>query len=175
MDSRHDHYTINVVLNTINTGSKFLYRWLLHDPKMKLRSTHPPFLAAVERYFDRLFPIVIPLQVSHCSDWLHFSCHVHRFPMVVQSQHSRWRMSTRHLPMILCTCNPYMMQVGGAHNGRGCNNYLLSDDEEERGGGIVGDIRRWRRAQRCCHLPPSRRYTHVCVIQVTIKRYKASV
>lgn len=39
--------------------------WLLHDPKMKLRSTHPPFLAAVERYFDRLFPILIPLQVSY--------------------------------------------------------------------------------------------------------------
>ncbi|XP_065896508.1 beta-galactosidase-1-like protein 2 isoform X3 [Dysidea avara] len=39
--------------------------WLLHDPNMKLRSTHPPFLAAVERYFDHLFPIIAPLQVSY--------------------------------------------------------------------------------------------------------------
>ena len=36
--------------------------WLLHDPEMKLRTTYPPHLHAVERYFNRLFEILVPLQ-----------------------------------------------------------------------------------------------------------------
>ena len=39
-------------------------RWLLHDPHMALRSTYPPYLEAVERYFERLFGILAPLQLS---------------------------------------------------------------------------------------------------------------
>ena len=49
---------------TTGINNDIFDRWLLHDPHMKLRTTHPPFLAAVERYFDRLFPILTPLQVS---------------------------------------------------------------------------------------------------------------
>ena len=41
-----------------------LCSWLLHDPNMKLRSTYPPFLVAVARYFDRLFAVLNPLQAS---------------------------------------------------------------------------------------------------------------
>ncbi|XP_033107748.1 beta-galactosidase-1-like protein 2 [Anneissia japonica] len=36
--------------------------WLLHDPDMKIRSTYPLFVDAVERYFDRLLPLVTPYQ-----------------------------------------------------------------------------------------------------------------
>lgn len=39
--------------------------WLLHDPKMKLRSMYPPFLHAVQKYFKKLLPKLVPLQFSH--------------------------------------------------------------------------------------------------------------
>ncbi|TRY88081.1 hypothetical protein DNTS_024141, partial [Danionella cerebrum] len=36
--------------------------WLLQDKTMKLRTTHPGFMSAVNSYFDRLLPIITPLQ-----------------------------------------------------------------------------------------------------------------
>ena len=36
--------------------------WLLRDDKMRVRSTYPPFLAAVDRYFDKLLPMLARLQ-----------------------------------------------------------------------------------------------------------------
>uniref|UniRef100_A0A4W4GY84 Beta-galactosidase n=1 Tax=Electrophorus electricus TaxID=8005 RepID=A0A4W4GY84_ELEEL len=38
--------------------------WLLRDKNMKLRTTYPGFTAAVNSYFDKLIPIVTPLQFS---------------------------------------------------------------------------------------------------------------
>lgn len=38
--------------------------WLLKDPQMVVRSSYPPYLEAVESYFDHLFPILTPLQSS---------------------------------------------------------------------------------------------------------------
>ncbi|XP_023372544.1 beta-galactosidase-1-like protein 3 [Otolemur garnettii] len=38
--------------------------WLLQDPELKLRTTSPGFLEAVDKYFDHLIPRVIPLQYS---------------------------------------------------------------------------------------------------------------
>ncbi|CAH1797319.1 unnamed protein product [Owenia fusiformis] len=38
--------------------------WLLHDPKMKLRSTYQPFLDAVDAYFRHLIPLVADLQYT---------------------------------------------------------------------------------------------------------------
>ena len=40
-------------------------RWLLHDSQMKLRSTYPGYLQAVERYFTAILSILVPLQSSH--------------------------------------------------------------------------------------------------------------
>ena len=40
-------------------------RWLLGDPDMVVRSMYPPFLRAVERYFDALSSIVSPEQVKY--------------------------------------------------------------------------------------------------------------
>lgn len=37
--------------------------WLLHDPNMNLRSMYRPYLHAVEKYFKKLLPIFVPLQV----------------------------------------------------------------------------------------------------------------
>lgn len=37
--------------------------WLLHDPKMEPRSMYAPFIEATERYFQKLLPILAPLQV----------------------------------------------------------------------------------------------------------------
>uniref|UniRef100_A0A8B9E7T2 Beta-galactosidase n=1 Tax=Anser cygnoides TaxID=8845 RepID=A0A8B9E7T2_ANSCY len=36
--------------------------WLLQDPEMQLRTTYKGFTEAVDAYFDRLMPIVVPLQ-----------------------------------------------------------------------------------------------------------------
>ena len=47
--------------------SSFLLSWLLHDPNMELRTMYPPFVKAVERYFDKLMPILVPLQVGKCN------------------------------------------------------------------------------------------------------------
>ncbi|XP_068685890.1 beta-galactosidase-1-like protein 2 [Montipora foliosa] len=39
--------------------------WLLHDPKMELRSTYPPYLSAVDRWFKKLIKVLVPLQFSN--------------------------------------------------------------------------------------------------------------
>lgn len=36
--------------------------WLLKDPAMQVRCGYPPFLAAVDRFFDALLPQLVPLQ-----------------------------------------------------------------------------------------------------------------
>ena len=38
--------------------------WLLADPEMAVRCSYPPYLAAVERFFDALLPQLLPLQVG---------------------------------------------------------------------------------------------------------------
>ncbi|BDI32064.1 beta-galactosidase [Capsulimonas corticalis] len=38
--------------------------WLLADPGMKVRCMHAPYLAAVDRYYDRLLPMLAPLQCT---------------------------------------------------------------------------------------------------------------
>src|SRR5512140_3851788 len=38
--------------------------WLLKDPLMQVRCMYPPYLAAVDRYFDALLPRLAALQVS---------------------------------------------------------------------------------------------------------------
>jgi beta-galactosidase len=39
--------------------------WLLKDPNMQIRCAYPPYLVAVDRYFDALLPRVAPLQSTH--------------------------------------------------------------------------------------------------------------
>jgi beta-galactosidase len=36
--------------------------WLLKDPRMQVRCSYPPYLAAVDRYFDALLPQLVSLQ-----------------------------------------------------------------------------------------------------------------
>lgn len=38
--------------------------WLLSDPAMRLRCSYPPYLEAVDRFFDALLPRLAPLQVT---------------------------------------------------------------------------------------------------------------
>jgi len=38
--------------------------WLLADPGLKIRCMHEPFLKAVDRYFDRLLPVLAPFQCT---------------------------------------------------------------------------------------------------------------
>ena len=38
--------------------------WLLADSNMEIRSTYAPFMKSVEQYFDRLIPLVAPLQMN---------------------------------------------------------------------------------------------------------------
>jgi len=39
--------------------------WLLRDPAIRLRCSHPAYLRAVDRFFDALLPCLAPLQVTH--------------------------------------------------------------------------------------------------------------
>lgn len=39
--------------------------WLLKDPDMQIRCAYPPYLAAVDRFFDALLPMLTPLQSTH--------------------------------------------------------------------------------------------------------------
>ena len=39
--------------------------WLLRDPTMKVRTMHPLYIKAVESYFDKLLPLVKPLQYQY--------------------------------------------------------------------------------------------------------------
>lgn len=39
--------------------------WLLKDPVMQVRCAYPPFLEAVDRFFDALLPLLVPLQSTH--------------------------------------------------------------------------------------------------------------
>lgn len=41
-----------------------LCSWLLSDSSMRLRTTHPGFTQAVNTFFDKLIPKMVPLQVS---------------------------------------------------------------------------------------------------------------
>lgn len=41
-----------------------LFSWLLRDREMKLRTTYPGFIAAVNMYFDKLIPKMVPFQVG---------------------------------------------------------------------------------------------------------------
>ena len=38
--------------------------WLLKDPQMRLRCAYPPYLQAVDRFFDMLIPRLTPLQIT---------------------------------------------------------------------------------------------------------------
>ena len=38
--------------------------WLLADPHMEIRSTHSVFMDSVRKYFDKLMPLLVPLQKS---------------------------------------------------------------------------------------------------------------
>lgn len=46
------------------TQMSSLYSWLLRDRQMELRTTYPGFLAAVDVYFNKLIPKVVPFQVN---------------------------------------------------------------------------------------------------------------
>src|SRR5512147_103211 len=39
--------------------------WLLKDPTMQVRCAYPPFLAAVDRFFDELLPKLVSLQSTN--------------------------------------------------------------------------------------------------------------
>lgn len=39
--------------------------WLLKDPGMRVRCMYPPYLEAVDRYFDQLIRRLVPLQITH--------------------------------------------------------------------------------------------------------------
>ena len=42
----------------------YVVSWLMSDPAMRVRSSYKPYLEAVEKYFDKLLPLVHDLQVE---------------------------------------------------------------------------------------------------------------
>lgn len=67
-----DHYYADNNYFLPNTYSHifFPWSWLLQDPKMEPRSMYHPFIEATEQYFNRLLPILVPLQVLIFDLWL---------------------------------------------------------------------------------------------------------
>lgn len=59
-DCRNITLSLIVLIITLNSN---IFRWLLRDPEMKVRSNYEPYQKAVERFFSQLIPQVADLQV----------------------------------------------------------------------------------------------------------------
>lgn len=67
---------VNILFNFISeliiVFYVFFISWLLQDKQMKLRTTYSGFTTAVNSYFDKLIPKIVPLQVKQFLCWIDF-------------------------------------------------------------------------------------------------------
>ena len=79
-------------------------RWLLHDPKMILRSNYAPYATAVKRYFRRLFTILVPLQSAYGGPIIGFQ---------VENEYAYWTNDTAtghtHLKFLYKVCTYHFL------------------------------------------------------------------
>lgn len=78
-----------------------LCSWLLQDSSMRLRTTHPAFTQAVNTFFDKLIPKVVPLQVPVYLENMFFIAKVllHMF-----------------IKMLVCVCVYVLVQERRSHH-----------------------------------------------------------
>ena len=69
-----------MAFNRITTAHLIIFfsyfqSWLLSDPHMEPRSMYPPFIEAVDQFYKRFLPILVPLQVMYMTNktWKLFS------------------------------------------------------------------------------------------------------
>ncbi|XP_072515257.1 beta-galactosidase-1-like protein 2 isoform X3 [Salminus brasiliensis] len=97
--------------------------WLLRDRAMKLRTTYPGFTEAVNAFFDKLIPKVVPLQFKKGG------------PIIaVQVEHEYGSFAVDR---------DYMPFLKEALQSRGINELLLTSDSHEglKSGGVSGALR----------------------------------
>ncbi|RXN18874.1 beta-galactosidase-1 2 [Labeo rohita] len=96
--------------------------WLLRDREMKLRTTYPGFIAAVNVYFDKLIPKVVPFQFRKGG------------PIIAVQVENKYGSHARD--------GNYMAFIKEALQERGISEVLLTSDNHEglKYGGVQGDL-----------------------------------
>uniref|UniRef100_A0A673W1B4 Beta-galactosidase-1-like protein 2 n=1 Tax=Salmo trutta TaxID=8032 RepID=A0A673W1B4_SALTR len=94
--------------------------WLLRDGSMRLRTTHPGFAEAVNTFFDKLIPKVVPLQFKKGGPII---------AVQLENEYGSFAMD-----------NTYMPFIKEALQSRGINELLLTSDNHEglKEGGVTG-------------------------------------
>ncbi|KAM4545628.1 beta-galactosidase-1-like protein 2 [Odontesthes bonariensis] len=97
--------------------------WLLRDGSMKLRTTHPGFTQAVNTYFDKLIPKVVPLQFKKGG------------PIIAVQVENEYGSFAKD--------QSYMIFIKEALQSRGISELLLTSDNHNtlKSGGVDGAIR----------------------------------
>ncbi|XP_073771218.1 beta-galactosidase-1-like protein 2 isoform X2 [Danio rerio] len=97
--------------------------WLLRDREMMLRTTYPGFIAAVNVYFDKLIPKVVPLQFKKGG------------PIIAVQVENKYGSHARD--------GNYMSFIKEALQERGISEALLTSDNHEglKHGGVKGALR----------------------------------
>lgn len=99
--------------------------WLLKDPAMRLRCSYPPYLAAVERFFDALIPRLLPFQVTRGGSVLAFQ---------VENEYGSYGNDTAYLQLLADGMRARGIEVP----------FFTSDgptDDMLQGGGVPGILR----------------------------------
>ncbi|KAG1970182.1 beta-galactosidase-1-like protein [Pimephales promelas] len=97
--------------------------WLLRDREMLLRTTYPGFIAAVNQYFDKLIPKVVPFQFQKGG------------PIIAIQVENKYGSYAKD--------GNYMSFIKEALQERGIREVLLTSDDHEglRDGGLKGALR----------------------------------
>nr|XP_057943895.1 beta-galactosidase-1-like protein 2 isoform X2 [Doryrhamphus excisus] len=97
--------------------------WLLQDGSMRVRTTHPGFIEAVNTYFDKLIPNVVPLQYKRGG------------PIIAVQVESEYGSFAKD--------DSYMHFIKEALQSRGISELLLTSDNHNtlKSGGVDGALR----------------------------------
>ncbi|XP_028450345.1 beta-galactosidase-1-like protein 2 isoform X2 [Perca flavescens] len=97
--------------------------WLLRDGSMRLRTTHPGFAQAVNAFFDKLIPKVVPLQFKKGG------------PIIAVQVENEYGSFAKD--------DTYMLFIKEALESRGISELLLTSDNHNtvKSGGVDGAIR----------------------------------
>ncbi|KAF1378928.1 hypothetical protein PFLUV_G00195600 [Perca fluviatilis] len=97
--------------------------WLLRDGSMRLRTTHPGFAQAVNAFFDKLIPKVVPLQFKKGG------------PIIAVQVENEYGSFAKD--------DSYMLFIKEALESRGISELLLTSDNHNtvKSGGVDGAIR----------------------------------
>uniref|UniRef100_A0A3P9P040 Beta-galactosidase-1-like protein 2 n=1 Tax=Poecilia reticulata TaxID=8081 RepID=A0A3P9P040_POERE len=107
--------------------------WLLRDENMRLRTMHPGFIQAVNTYFDKLIPKVVPLQFNKGGPII---------AVQIENEYGSFAKDQR-----------YMLFIKEALQSRGIREVFLTSDKSNsfKSGGVDGALRAiklWKLNQR---------------------------